>query len=240
MRKLHPSPQFRGFTLVELMVVTALLAVISLLVLALARASLRASRQAQCMGNLRNLGGALHLYATDHDGRFPETTHTAGLEGAWVYALEPYLGDFDESRICPEDPQRRERLRARGTSYVLNSYLFVPETDPFGEPVGPALTRLNAVPDPARTLLAFICSDTTGTGPGNDHTHSNQWSSWAAVCRDISPDRFADSSNANHTRGKSNYLYADGRVETMHAAEVKQRIDSGINIAVPPGIDFPQ
>lgn len=222
----------RGFTLVELLVALVLIAALALLGIFGARLALLASRQSACMGNLRNIGAALHLYAADHEGRFPETTHTTDLDGAWVYVLEDYLGDFDATRICPEDPRRAERLKARGTSYLLNSYLFVPELDPFGEPTGPALNRVSAIPEPARTLLAFICSDQTGTGPGNDHTHSNQWSSWPAVVADISPGRFGGGASG----GRSNYLYADGRVESIPAIEVKRRIESGNNIAKPPGV----
>lgn len=178
----------------------------------------------------------MHLYAQDHDGRFPETTHTTDLETAWIYSLKEYLGDFEKTRICPADPKGPERLKAKGTSYVLNSYIFVPEVGPFGEPEGPQLNRLQAIPDPSRTMMAFICSDTSGTGAGSDHTHSNQWTSWAAVCRDISPDRFGGNSE-DHTNGRSNYLYVDSRVESIRASDLKRKIESGVNVAKPPGIE---
>jgi prepilin-type N-terminal cleavage/methylation domain-containing protein/prepilin-type processing-associated H-X9-DG protein len=239
MRSSHPlhPPGKPGFTLVELLVTIAIIVVLAVLAVAGGSALLMSSRQAKCMGNLRNICAALHLYAADRGGALPETTHTAGLEGSWIYALEEYLGEFDESRICPADPQRDERLGARGTSYLLNSFIFVPETDPFGMPAGPAMNHLNRIPEPSRTLVAFVCSDTTGTGPGNDHTHSNQWDSWSAVCRDIAPDRFSINPAHDHSRGRSNYLYADGRVESMSAAEVKRRTEQGINIALPPGMN---
>jgi prepilin-type N-terminal cleavage/methylation domain-containing protein/prepilin-type processing-associated H-X9-DG protein len=224
-----------GFTLVELLVVIAIIATLATLGALGGRAALTSSRQAACMGNMKNIGIALHLYASDNDGKFPETTHSTDLDGAWVYALETYLGDFENTRVCPEDPKKKERLKAKGTSYILNSYIFVPETDPFGEPTGPALNRVSAIPEPSRTIIAFICSDTTGTGPGNDHTHSNQWSSWASLAGDISPGRFGGS-KTDSTRGRSNYLYVDGRVDSISAIDVKRKIDAGINIAKPPGV----
>lgn len=229
----HVKP---GFTLVELLVTISIIVVLAVLAVAGGSAVLTSSRQAKCMGNLRNIGTALHLYAADRGGALPGTTHTAGLDGSWIYALEEYLGEFDETRICPADPLRDQRLRARGTSYLLNSFIFVPETDPFGMPVGSAMNHLNRIPEPSRTLVAFLCSDTTGVGPGNDHTHSNQWDSWSGVCRDIAPDRFSNMPAHDHSRGRSNYLYVDGRVESISAAELKRKTDQGANIALPPGM----
>lgn len=234
-RPITASPK-PGFTLVELLVAVSVIAVLALLGFMGANAAWISSRKTKCMGNLRNIGAALHLYAADRGGALPETTHTAGLDGSWIYTLEEYLGEFDETRICPADPQRGKRLQARGTSYLLNSFLFVPETDPFGEALGPAMNHLHRIPEPARTLVAFVCSDGTGVGPGNDHTHSNQWSSWSAVCRDIAPDRFATRRAIDHSRGTSNYLYADGRVESHSAADLKRKTEEGINIALPPGM----
>lgn len=179
---------------------------------------------------------ALQLYADDHQGRYPQTTHSTGLGSAWIYTLERYMGNFDQARICPADPRGQERLEAKGSSYILNSYVFVPRLGPFGQSTGPQLNRPAAIPEPERTPLVFICSDRTGTGPGNDHTHSNLWTSWSAVCADISPDRFSGNGR-DRTKGSSLYLYADGRVESLSAREVKQKTDSGINIAKPPGVE---
>lgn len=219
----------------ELLVVIAIIGTLGTLATLGARSALTSSRQSVCAGNLRNIGIALHLYAEDHGGKFPETTHSTDLDGAWVYQLEAYLGDFDNIRVCPEDPKRKERVKARGTSYILNSFIFVPEIDPFGESIDPALNRLASIPDPSRTLIAFTCSDSTGTGPGNDHTHSNQWSSWSVVVGDISPGRFGGSKTDN-AKGRSNYLHVDGSVASIRASDMKRKIDAGINIAYPPGL----
>jgi prepilin-type N-terminal cleavage/methylation domain-containing protein len=227
--------RFRGFTLVELLVVISIITTLATVASLAGKGAIVASRQAASATNLRNIGIALRMYADDNGGRFPETTHSASLGRSWIFALEGYLGRFDETRICPADPKGKQRLAARGSSYILNSYLFVPAIGPFGEPMGPALNRVNLIPEPSRTLMAFVCSDRTGVGPGNDHTHSNLWNSWSAVCNDISPDRFGGGSK-NRDVGRSVYLYVDGRVEALNANEVRRKIQSGINIAKPPGV----
>ena len=226
----------QGFTLVELLVVISIIGALGTLAVMGGKSAMTASKQAASTSNLRNIGLALRMYADDNQGKFPETTHTASLGKAWIYALEGYMVNFDETRICPADPKGKERLKAKGSSYILNSYLFVPAMGPFGNPIGPQLNRVNAIPEPSRTLMACICSDRTGTGPGNDHTHSNLWTSWSAVCNDISPDRFGGGS-PDKSKGRAIYLFVDGRVEAMNAAEVKRKIQNGLNIAKPPGVE---
>jgi len=214
---------------VELLVVIAILALLSAIGWSVAGSVRERALQAECMNNMRQIGIALRLYADEHR-RYPETTHTSDSpEQAWVALLEGYLDDYDEARICPADPKAAERLEAEGTSYVLNSFVFVPRTDPFGRPMGRPLNRPANLPDLSRTVLAFTCADRVGVRPGNDHTHSERWSSWSAVTHDISPDR--------HRGDRSNYLFADGRVESWLASDVRARIESGDNFARPPGTE---
>lgn len=226
-----------GFTLVELLVSIVIVSVLASLGAVVANSVKLRGHEVSCMNNLKNIGVALHGYTIDHGGRYPETTHTTDLDRAWISSLEDYLGDYDSIRVCPADPRKNDRLAAGGTSYVLNSFIFVPEVGPWGELLRPALNRPAAIPHPSRTILAFVCSDNIGVGPGNDHTHSNQWSSWGALCSDIAPGRFGgDRNDPRAVKGRSNYLYADGSTRSFRAGEVKNEIDSGINIAAIPGL----
>lgn len=225
----------RGFTLVELLVVIAIIGVLATAIVGISQTAALRSKEVRCMSNLRNIGLALYTYANDHGGTFPETTHTTTLDHSWTAALEVYLCDYHETRVCPADPNAKDRIAAGGTSYILNSFLFVPETDVWGEPIGPPRNRPAAIPEPSRTMLAFICADHWGTGPGNDHTHSNLWTSWRGVIADIAPGRFGGG-KPTEARGRANYLYADGRVESVPAKHLKQKTDSGTNIALPPGL----
>lgn len=71
-----------GFTLVELLVVMAILAVLaSLLLPVLGRARAR-GQGAVCQGNHRQLGVALHLYAADAEDRLPNNFGAAGTREA--------------------------------------------------------------------------------------------------------------------------------------------------------------
>lgn len=232
MRRSERKPA--GFTLLELLAVVAILGVLVSVVSVAGRHALTGAECTQCASNLRQIGLALRTYAADHDGWLPETTHTTGSGSAWIETLRPYLGDVDRVRICPADPKGRERLAAGGTSYILNSEVFVPKRDPFGQPLGDALNNVNRLPSPTRTLLAFTISDNRGAGESNDHTHSDIWSSWGAFLSDVEPDRFRNGRRSGaRTEGRANYLYADGRVQGLDAGEVRKYFDRGTNIAIP-------
>lgn len=228
----------RGFTLVELLVTIVIVSVLATIATAGFREVKSRALQVQCKANMRDIGLGLQQHAGDNNGSYPNTAHTASLDRAWIEALRPYLDDFDETRICPADPLGDRRLAAGGTSYVLNSFIFVPRVNAWGDVVGQALNRPARIPNPSQTIVAFVCSDSVGVGPGNDHTHSDRWRSWAAVCSDICPSRFGGGEEATSDEGRSNYLFVDGRIESLTAREIKQRTESGINIAEPPGLDL--
>ncbi|MGB0743370.1 MAG: type II secretion system protein [Opitutales bacterium] len=221
-----------GFTLLELLVVIAVIGILVSITVPTVQSVRLSAQQAQCASNMRQLGAALLLYAATNNNKLPETSHTAAVGQSWVYTLEEYLGGSDEVRICPADPNGEERLAAGGTSYILNSFLFVPQRDPFGRTIGGPTNNLSHIQSPAKTPMAFIISDSQGVGAGNDHTHSNRWDSWSAVASDIAPGRFGGGAS-DSLSGSSNYLYADGHVESHEASDIKQRIESGENIAEP-------
>jgi prepilin-type processing-associated H-X9-DG protein/prepilin-type N-terminal cleavage/methylation domain-containing protein len=214
-----------AFTLIELLVVMAIIAMLAGLSLpALARAKAR-GKQVACMSNLRQIGLAFRLYADEHDGWLPTTTHGAGSNASWIFQLAGYVAHVDRIRICPSDPKGLERLTNHATSYTLNEFVFVDLTDPFGRRLE-SYRKLDAIPKPALTFLTFEIADSAGANVMNDHTHSRQWHlGWSAVTADIQPDRHGASAN---------YLFADGHVEAIVAARLKARLAAGDNFAKPP------
>ena len=223
----------QGFTLLELLIVIAVVSVLCALLIPASQNVRKSAQQAKCSCNIRQIGSALLLHAATNNNKLPETSHTATVGQSWIYTLSEYLGDCDEVRICPADPKGKERFAAGGTSYILNSFLFVPQLDPFGRPMGGPSNNLTLIESPAETPMAFIIADSQGVGDANDHTHSSRWSTWSAVVRDISPGRFGGGNSPMRALGSSNYLFADGHVEHIDAAIMKTRIDSGNNFAKP-------
>ncbi len=61
----------RGFTLVELLTVIAVVALLAALLLPAFAAARAKAREAACSSNLRQVGIAIHMYAQDYDGLYP-------------------------------------------------------------------------------------------------------------------------------------------------------------------------
>lgn len=222
-----------GFTLVELLVVVSIIALLSAFAVPAVLQALTAGKRTACASNMRQIGTAMLAYTNDHNGEFPGSSHS-DPNASWIYSLASYLGNVDEVRICPADPRAAERRAVKSTSYVLNEFICVPQMDPFGG-VTESFTNIGKLHSLSRTITAFVGADNMGTGASNDHTHSRGWGGWSSVVSDISPDRHRTGAAAkDRSRGASNYLYADGHVETITARAFKALVDSGVNPAMPP------
>ena len=94
----------KGFTLVELLVVISIIGMLTALLLPAVQAAREAGRRATCISNQRNLGLALHNYASSK-GTLPGFINNFGVKklstgsvtcyGSWVAALFPYIEKND-------------------------------------------------------------------------------------------------------------------------------------------------
>lgn len=233
-------------TLVELLVVVAIIGMLVALLLPAVQAARATARAASCKNNMRQIGVAVLQFCDFHKGKFPEWYHAKHQiddeEGqySWIYTLAPHLENVDDIRLCPDDFLLVERRIVKGTSYVINDYLAVDE-------VPGAVRNLNKLQATSRTIFLFEGADKREQDPAtydpdhrfeyadpkNEHAHCSDWFSqfnqdWglveAAVKKDIQPDRHFEASN---------YLYVDGHVAVIQAAQIDEWIDTNIDFARP-------
>lgn len=75
----------QGFTLIELVVVIAVIMIMAAFLLEAARASFHEGRRVQCLSNLRQIAQATTLYADSHEGWYPPA-HRNRIEGNRIVA----------------------------------------------------------------------------------------------------------------------------------------------------------
>lgn len=152
-----------AFTLVELLVVVAIIGVLVALLLPAVQAARGAARRLECANNLKQIGLGVMQFVDVHQGNLPLLAgHAKNLaagvnqeEISWIETLAPYMEDVDSVRLCPEHldlVEGRFRLKVRETdqtgatindgddrevvptSYAMNGYLRERDPRPAGVP----------------------------------------------------------------------------------------------------------
>ena len=139
-----------GFTLVELLVTIAIIAVLAALFLPALAAAKNSARKASCISNLRQVGIAIHAYAADSDGIIPygpkappftspadfyPSTGTptpilsirSGTPAALGLLIRNYLGAQPTVLFCPGADQKIDtaaELAKVGVSQSIGSYYY--------------------------------------------------------------------------------------------------------------------
>ncbi len=140
-----------GFTLIELLTVIAIIAIIAALIFPVFARTREKARQTRCAANLRQIGQAFLMYATDYDDLFPYAVDFADKYAPQIWngfpdfqagipnmptireALDPYTKS-GEIWHCPSDtgfdeleftdvplPTRPEAFQAYGFSYLYRT-----------------------------------------------------------------------------------------------------------------------
>jgi prepilin-type N-terminal cleavage/methylation domain-containing protein len=173
-----------GFTLVELLVVIAIIAVLAALLLPAMRRALESARFTTCKSQLRGMGTASSLYASDNDGWVVPAwkATTPAYDVTFDVLLEEYLQTFtfmgSPNQLwvadpgiwrCPADTRERAVYPGQhprdpptfpkaGRSYLINQSLSVENEGVRGDPwtyVGSSPRQVRLSTAPPKTILLF-------------------------------------------------------------------------------------
>ncbi len=241
----RPGPRLRhAFTLVELLVVVAVIALLmGLLLPALSKARF-AAKTMVCLSNMRNMELAQLVYANDHDGQLVDYGYSHGggaldVKASWFNTLQEYYdtplvarSPVDTSPYWPPSQGGSGRTVPgsvgqvyRQFSYGLNEYVTPhPSFDPAHPNRLPA-DNLRKVKNPSATIQ-FVIMAFEGAFAGADHVHSSDW--WIGDFAPDSPPVQAASQVQTNAHGgpekswesKSNYAFLDGHALTLPFREV--------------------
>jgi len=95
-----------AFTLIEMLIVIAIIATLAALIVPISSRALERSRRASCASQLKQLGMVLQQYAEDHRGLYPSRDAGGGF---WTHQIYPGYLDVTNLLICPTEARKGKR-----------------------------------------------------------------------------------------------------------------------------------
>jgi prepilin-type N-terminal cleavage/methylation domain-containing protein/prepilin-type processing-associated H-X9-DG protein len=191
----------RGFTLIEMLVVIAIIALLAAILVPAVTNSISKAKNIQCMSNMRGLGQAMLQYALQNNQVLPMASDNSQPSGQWAWSYRlldagifPDYGSVGEllrkNEIfrCPSDKGPGEDK----PSFAMNSYISS-GTGSFAD-----YRYMSTIPNPSQTILF---AEVWGRQNNAGYTKVDPNSGFAAFERH---------------KGKANYTFLDGHVESLH------------------------
>lgn len=206
-----------AFSLTEMLVALSIMAVLVALALPAFSVAREAVSTAKCSNNLRCIGQALALYASENNNCIPSVYDTYGI--TWDVALLPYLGNITSTFHCPNDKWSLIDSSKFPRSYAANGgYNWGPDHAlPFGS-FNYSFNRGDSAPHRLNNLTPFGARlILIGERPGESAANRGVVGDFA-FC---SLDQLA---GTLHRKGRGgNYLFADMSVEYFTSQQIVQQ-----------------
>jgi prepilin-type N-terminal cleavage/methylation domain-containing protein len=142
----------RAFTLIELLMVIAIIAVLSSLLLPSLSKAKSSAKRLECMNNVRQIDMALRMYADDHGDQIG---YSSNVYYAYKEFIAPYLSAIGDNGsnmavfICPADTTFHKLGLTYYSSYGFNGTERVSEPGDYGM----AGRKFSTVINPSKTAL---------------------------------------------------------------------------------------
>ncbi|MEL7087994.1 MAG: type II secretion system protein [Planctomycetota bacterium] len=165
-----------GFTLIEMLVVIAIIALLISVLFPVLGQARSAAQQAACLANMYALGQAHTAFIADNQGAVIDATHDGDVgRVSWIETLRGYNTTLLLRSPVDTSPHFTGGTPINGkfrkTSYAINY-----QTSPRAN----TIKRVQQVPRPSVTVEFLIkvfevADDPTSLKPLNDHVHTEAW-----------------------------------------------------------------
>jgi prepilin-type N-terminal cleavage/methylation domain-containing protein/prepilin-type processing-associated H-X9-DG protein len=240
----------RGFTLIEILIVLAIIAILAAILLPVFANVRENARRTSCQSNMKQLYLGITQYTNDNNNRLPGATDAPAGEndlGGWVFYSKYGVGttdaEFDVTRgsiysyvkspevyICPSDPVGEEI----GLSYAMGGCTTIQNRDDSGERTIDGYNRgkkLSAIRNPASLMLLGEESRPTGAEqPTEDRSTDDGYFNVVTLPQD--EDNWQNWFAPRHAEG-GNVLFADGHVKYYSIAQANA---AKVKIGDPNGV----
>ncbi len=224
--------RFPAFTLIELLIVIAIIAALAAILFPVFAQAREKARQNSCLSNMKQLGLAFQQYLADYDSIYPtcdndkakisgeppdpETPDADGPpERDWHIVLQPYIKNYDILR-CPSDTSLKPLNPKNPDLDIKKEYVSSYTVNGWSE----YMLAESAVVRPANWLLL---GERNNVARGPKTWWMFYWWVWQGDSPKIwppaaSPDPIVKASEdlalTRHT-GMSNWLYSDGHAKAV-------------------------
>lgn len=198
----------RAFTLIELLIVVAIIALLIGILLPALSKSRQVGRATACLSNMHALAQSIQMYADSNDGRLPAVglAHGGSVDegNAWINSAATEIG-IEKVTRCPADESRYwiteygATGQRRRLSYATNYYT-VGTLEGFEE-----FNNLTRITRPSTTIFWVELTE-EGDFSVADHVHPETWftNPLTLAQREMQIKRHL---------GKANYGFVDGHAE---------------------------
>jgi prepilin-type N-terminal cleavage/methylation domain-containing protein/prepilin-type processing-associated H-X9-DG protein len=200
-----------GFTLVELLVVVAVIAILAAILFPVFARAREKARQTKCLSNLRQVGLALRMYVDDYDGLYPtvlaedtspDTPGAFDLNAVadWTEMIADHLKDKQIQR-CPSDLAPAAGFES---SYALNAWFEYHLTQ-------------NDVTHQSDTILLAERLNNAETEKHSEHFVWWLWQgkTWPPAATPDPTQAASQELALIRHNGQSNYMFADGHLKSL-------------------------
>jgi len=227
----------KAFTLVELLVVVAIVAILAAILFPVFVQAREKARSISCLSNLRQTGLAVAMYTLDNDEGMP-TVHMEMMgmkpSSSWLDLIQPY----SKSRLlqrCPSDISTNwnDPAAPRRTSYGFNAY-FDTKHPPYGDPMNPHGFTLSGIARPSACIFAAELAERnsmTGALITADHFMPMFWGNPSRVSPGMGMNTLWNDALQEPTtnairrhQGGSNYVFTDGHAKALRFAQTWRQV----------------